>query len=98
MVLSVKGGHVRPTDIRDLLGVLATEDDALLAGFITMEEPSKAMRSAAAKAGTWEHRGVEYPRLQILTVREILEEKRTFQMPTKIGVKTAKSGQLLLPV
>ena len=44
MVLSVKGGHVRPTDIRDLRGVLEREEDAVLAGFISIKEPTKAMR------------------------------------------------------
>ena len=46
MVLSVKGGHVRPTDIRDLRGVLEREEDAVLAGFISIKEPTKAMRRA----------------------------------------------------
>ncbi len=97
MVLSVKGGGIRPTDIRDLQGVLSTESDAELAGFISMKEPSKAMRAAAAKGGTWEYRGVEYPCVQLLTVQQIIEEKRMFQMPSRIGVKKA-TGQLNLGV
>lgn len=97
MVLSVKGGGIRPTDIRDLRGVLADEPGVFLAGFISLQEPSKAMRTAADDAGTWEYRGVEYPRVQMLTVREILEEKRAFVMPTKIGTKNT-TGQLALPV
>ena len=51
MVLSVKGGTIRPTDIRDLIGVLTVEMGAELAGFISNKEPSKAMKAAAAKAG-----------------------------------------------
>ena len=51
MVLSVKGGHVRPTDIRDLRGVLEREVDAVLAGFISIKEPTKAMRHEAGMAG-----------------------------------------------
>jgi hypothetical protein len=31
MVLSVKGGHLAPTDVRDLRGVLEREDDAEMA-------------------------------------------------------------------
>lgn len=98
VVLSVKGGNIRPTDVRDLAGVLAAEPGALLAGFVSLKEPSRAMREAAAALGTWEYRGVEYPRLQLLTVRELIEEKRGFQMPTKVGVKTAGVGQTLLPL
>jgi DNA modification methylase len=91
MVLSVKGGKVQPTDVRDLIGVLTNEPDAKLAGLITLHEPSKAMRAAAAQAGVWEYRGIKYPRCQILTVREMIEDKRTFSTPTKIGLKTSTS-------
>jgi DNA modification methylase len=87
MVLSVKGGGVRPTDVRDLIGVLSSEPGARLAGFISLQEPSKAMRSAAAKAGKWEYRGTAYERVQLLTVREILEEQKSFHTPSKIGTK-----------
>ncbi len=97
MVLSVKGGNVRPTDIRDLRGVLADDPDAALAGFITMKEPSKKMKEAAGEAGMWEYMGVEYERVQILTIKDIVEDKRRFQTPTKIGTK-AKGEQTRLPV
>ena len=97
MVLSVKGGGVRPTDIRDLIGVLSTEAEATLAGFITLQPPSPAMVKAAAALGTWEHRGVAYPKVQILTVKDILEDGKTLQMPTRIKTKAA-TGQLSLPM
>jgi DNA modification methylase len=98
MVLSVKGGAgIHPTDIRDLVGVLSSETDAPLAGFISLKEPSKGMREAAARAGVWEYRGVSYPRIQLLTVREIVEERRDFQMPTRVGVKTT-TPQTMLPL
>lgn len=90
MVLSVKGGHVNPAHIRDLVGVLSVEPDAELAGFITMRPPTRAMKDAAAAAGVWEYRGVSYARVQILTIREILEEKWEFHMPTKVGIKNTK--------
>ena len=72
MVLQVKGGHVRPTDVRDLRGVLEREESAELAGFISLQEPSKAMREEAARAGTYQYGGNHYPRIQFLTVAEIL--------------------------
>ena len=97
MVLSVKGGHLRPTDIRDLRGVLEREDGAELAGFISLREPSKAMWEEASQAGVYEYQGVPYRRIQLLTVREILEEKRQFETPTKIGARIA-SGQSTLPI
>ncbi len=44
MVLSVKGGKLRPTDVRDLVGVLSGETDTEMAGFLSLQEPSTAMR------------------------------------------------------
>lgn len=95
MLLSVKGGTIRPTDIRDLRGVLSTEQGAVLGGFISLNEPTKAMKEAAAEAGTWTYNEVEYPKLQLLTVKEIVEEKKSFKMPTKVGTKNT-TGQLPL--
>ena len=95
MVLSVKGGHVRPTDIRDLRGVLEREQDVELAGFLSLQEPSKAMKAEAAEAGVYAYQGVEYPRIQMLTVQEIMEEKREFASPTKVGSRIATNQTLL---
>lgn len=97
MVLSVKGGGIGPTDIRDLRGVLADEEGAQLAGFISLQEPTRGMKQAAAEAGTWEYQGNVYPRVQILTVRDLVEEKRTFMSPTKLKTR-AKSEQTQLPI
>lgn len=97
MVLSVKGGGIRPTDIRDLRGVLEREDTADMAGFISLREPSHAMLKEAAEAGTFEYQGVEYPRIQLLTVREVLEEKREFHTPSRVATKIT-TGQHNLPL
>lgn len=96
MVLSVKGGKIRPTDIRDLRGVLERESNAEMAGFLCLQEPTKAMREEAGRAGMYEYSDVQYPRIQLLTVREIMEEKRGFYTPTKLGSR-AKSGQASFP-
>ena len=98
MVLSVKGGNIRPTDIRDLTGVLAVEEGAELAGFISNKEPSNAMKSAAAAAGMWEYQGIQYERVQLLTVKDIVEDKKRFHTPTKIGTKSATADQIPLAV
>lgn len=36
---------------------------------------------------TYEYQGVQYPRIQLLTVKEVLEEKREFQTPRRVGTK-----------
>lgn len=98
MVLQVKGGKsIAPTDIRDLRGVLEREKNSDLAGFISLREPSKEMKREAVEAGVFMHNDVKYPRIQLLTVREILEEKRQFMTPTKIGARS-NTGQVALPI
>jgi DNA modification methylase len=98
MVLSVKGGAIKPADIRDLRGVLEREPDCELAGFICLREPSKAMRAEAAQAGMYTYSGVDYPRLQILSTQEIIEDERRFMTPTRIAMSKVSSGQKSLPL
>jgi hypothetical protein len=95
VVLSVKGGKVRPTDVRDLRGVLERESDAAIGGMLSLQEPSKAMQEEAARAGIYEYAGRHYPRIQFLTAKDILEDRREFLTPTKLGSR-AKSGQASL--
>ena len=94
MILSVKSGNIRPADIRDLRGVVAREEDAIMGGFLSMENPTRAMRQEAATAGMFEYAGVKYPRIQLLTAADILERKQNFQTPTKMGTRV--TGQLTL--
>lgn len=96
MMLQVKGGKtVRPTDIRDLRGVLERETNAALAGFLSIAPPSKAMLSEAAEAGTYEYAGVQYPRIQFLTTEDVLVGKREFHMPTRVNTKISTGQQSL---
>jgi len=98
MILSVKGGeNITPSAIRELRGTLERENNAVLAGFISLHEPTKGMRGEAAQAGMWEYNGVSYERIQLLSVKDILEDKKAFHTPTKIGIK-GKTGQMNLPI
>ncbi len=81
IILSVKSGHVSVRDVRDLRGVIEREK-AEIGVLITLEDATKPMRTEAAAAGIykspWGKRGSEdlhYPRLQILTIAELLEGK-----------------------
>lgn len=89
MVLSVKGGKsVSTNEIRELRGVLEREDKAVMAGYLSLIEPTQGMYDEAAKAGMWEHDGVKYPKLQLLHVKEILEDEKMFNTPTsRVGFK-----------
>ncbi|PZQ49785.1 MAG: site-specific DNA-methyltransferase [Rhodovulum sulfidophilum] len=96
VILSVKGGKLRPTDVRDLRGVMEREG-AAMAGFLSLQEPSKAMKVEAAEAGMFEYNGINYPRLQLLTAREVLESKLELHTPTKMGSRIASvQGSLAL--
>ena len=80
MVLEVKGGtNVGIGVVRDLRGVLE-RDTARMAGLIVMEELGKVKSRNFAKemahAGDLDVMGVQYPRMQMLTVQEILDGKR----------------------
>ncbi len=94
MMLQVKGGRtVRPTDIRDLRGVLEREENASMAGFLSMVPPSKAMLNEAAEAGTYEYAGVQYPRIQFLSAVDVLVGKREFHLPSRVIRKICRGQQ-----
>jgi len=81
VILSVKAGHTSVAHVRDLHGVLDREQ-AQIGVLISMVEPTQPMRSEAASAGFYDSPGwkTRHPRLQILTVEELLEGK-TIDMP-----------------
>ena len=95
MVISVKGGTIRPTDVRDLRGVLEREDNAKLAGFISLHAPTRAMRDEASRARKYSYNDIEYDRMQFLTIEDMLVGKREFHTPTKIGSRIATGQQVL---
>ena len=88
MVVEVKGGaNVGINVLRELQGVL-DNDTALMAGLIIMEPlglvKERNFQRFMADAGMIDLWGNEYPRLQLLTVSEILNGQR-FQTPTVAG-------------
>lgn len=81
VIISVKSGKVKPGDVRDLRGVVEREN-AAIGVLITLEEPSDQMRSEAASAGFYQSPvGTKHPRIQILTIRELLEQNKRIDMP-----------------
>jgi site-specific DNA-methyltransferase (adenine-specific) len=85
VLVQVKSGGVKSGDIRDLIGTLDNEK-AAIGVFITLEEPTSQMKTAALKAGYYESPGFgrKYPRIQILTVAELLDGAE-IQMPPPWG-------------
>ena len=85
MVIEVKGGRsVGIADVRALRGVL-DGSDALMAGLIVLNATkARNFTRFMADAGVVEILGIEYPRMQMLTVAELLDGRR-FRTPTVSG-------------
>ncbi len=80
VIFSVKAGGTNASHVRDLHGVI-DRDNAAIGVLITMEEPTKPMRSEAASGGSYTSPWGVHPKLQILTVRELLEGKKIDMPP-----------------
>lgn len=83
IIVSVKGGeNVSVPMVRDLLHVVEREK-AQMGIFLTLAEPTKPMMTEATKAGFYESPLIKksFPKLQILTVQEILEGKKQAVYP-----------------
>ena len=94
VVVQVKSGHVNAAYVRDLKGVLEREK-APIGILITLEEPTRPMLQEAAAGGFYEpehFKGNQYPRLQVLTIRELLEGKEA-QYPRMAPTATFKRAQ-----
>ena len=76
IIFSVKAGGVSVPQVRDLRGVLEREK-AEIGVFLCFEEPTKPMKHEAAEAGLYKSSdGSTWPRLQILTIQQILDGKQ----------------------
>jgi DNA modification methylase len=94
MVVQVKSGHVNAAYVRDLKGVLEREKSPI-GILITLEEPTRPMLQEAAAGGFYEPEhfpGQQYPKLQILTIRELVEGKEA-QYPRMALPATFKRAQ-----
>ncbi|MDP2891964.1 MAG: restriction endonuclease, partial [Bacillota bacterium] len=78
IIISVKGGHVTVSQIRDLKGVLEREK-ATIGVLITLQEPTRPMLEEAATAGIYTPEyfpDKHYPKLQIITIEELFNGKQ----------------------
>lgn len=81
IVVSVKGGHLKADDVRALNHVRDREG-ADIALFISLDKPTKGMVADAASAGLYESpSGQKYPRVQLLTIADLLTGKARAQHP-----------------
>lgn len=74
-IISVKGGGIKSGDIRDLKGTMEREG-AALGIFLTLNPPTREMEKEAASAGFYETGGRKFPRVQILTAAQVIDDRR----------------------
>lgn len=84
-IVSVKSGDVTVSQVRDLNAVVERER-ASMGFFITLENPTVPMKEEAVKKGfyTDSHHN-KYPKVQILTIEEILNGKEP-ETPQKVPI------------
>jgi len=93
-VVQVKSGHVAVNAVRELKAVAAKD---ALGIFITLEPPTGPMQAEAIGAGFYHSPGwnKDYPKIQILTVEELLHGQ-TVDMPpqTQTSVTFVKAQKV----
>lgn len=91
VLVQVKSGHVNSATIRDLVGTI-TRENAVMGVLVTLEPPTRDMRTEAASAGIYHSPGwgQEFPRIQMLTIEELLSGAPV-KMPPAFG--TFKQAQ-----
>lgn len=105
VILSVKAGHTGAPHVRDLKGVLDREK-AVIGVLISMQDPTKPMRTEATEAGFYKSvNWGDFPKIQLLTVAELLTGKQIAMPPRQhldatfkkaARHKEAREEQLLL--
>ncbi len=86
VIVQVKSGHVSVRDIRDLRGTIEREN-APIGVFITLEPPSDPMLKEALSAGYYQASFADqrYPKIQILTIADLLRNDAQIRMPAEHG-------------
>ena len=99
MVLSVKGGqHLTPAFMREVVGTMTQQQDCEMAGFISLQQPTKGMTDVVAKAGYYMYQGKKYERVQIRTAQDLLDGK-SFETPSKVEtLEWTKNTTMPLPI
>jgi hypothetical protein len=91
IIVQVKSGKVSSRDIRDLVGVLDREK-AVIGIFLTLQPPTRDMTKEAVSAGFYNSQWGNFPRLQILTIEDLLTGKATAQYP-RLNAATFKRAE-----
>lgn len=91
VIISVKAGHVSVAHVRDLRGVLE-RDGGTIGALISFERPTKPMQKEAAAAGFYTSKWGKHPRIQLLTVEQLLNGRAIDYPRTKGSNVTFKTS------
>jgi DNA modification methylase len=91
VIFSVKGGqNISVAEVRDLVGVLQREQ-AEIGVYISFAEPTGPMKREAAEAGFYTSSdGTRYPRLQLLTIKGLIDGTQRLERPLHVRDVTFK--------
>jgi site-specific DNA-methyltransferase (adenine-specific) len=90
VLVQVKSGKVSSRDIRDLVGTVQ-RDNAEIGVFLTLDEPTRDMVTEAVSAGFYDSPwSGKHPKVQILTVKDLLTGGRVDMPPTGVTFKEAQ--------
>lgn len=86
VIVSVKGGKNVSVEMIRSLGDVVDEQKAALGVFITLEQPTRPMIDWAAKKGLF-HSDVwgDFPKVQIVTIADLLDGKKIAMPPTAVA-------------
>ncbi len=92
IILQVKSGNIKSGDLRDLQGTLTLEK-AAMGILITLKPPTKEMIKTAKSAGIYQNKYMSqsYDMISIVTIQEIIEEKKRLSIP--LGYEVLKSAE-----
>jgi hypothetical protein len=91
VVLSVKSGNVQVAHVRDLRGVVEREN-AAVGALITLEPPTRNTKTEAAGAGFYQSPWqTKHPKIQLLTIEELLSGKK-LDLPPSHDLRTFKKA------
>jgi DNA modification methylase len=97
-LVSVKSGKPGVDDVRVLKSVIEREG-AAIGILVTLDEPTKPMKHEATIAGTYHSdvSGKDYPRIQILSVADLLEHGVRPQLPPLVSAPFARAPKVVAP-
>ncbi|MEA5559924.1 DNA methyltransferase [Planktothrix agardhii] len=92
IIFQVKSGKVKSGDIRDLIGTMTIEN-ASIAIFITLENPTKDMMKTAKTAGFYQSKYMSQScdKIQLVTVQDIIENQKRLNI--RLSLEVLKSAE-----